>query len=43
MKSKSEIIKQIGSEDDLYGSSFDIMGYLKHLSHKWTAVVVFFI
>ena len=43
MKSKSEIINQIGSDDNLYGSSFDIMGYLKHLSHKWTAVIVFFI
>lgn len=45
MKSKSEITEirnQIRSDNN-YGSSFDGIGYLKHLSHKWTAVIVFFI
>ena len=46
MKSENEIAEirnQIGSDSNLYGSSFDVIGYLKHLSHKWTAVIVFFI
>lgn len=46
MKSKSEITEirnQVGSDSTLYGSEFDIVGYLKHLSHKWTAVIIFFI
>ena len=43
MKSKSEIMNQIRTEDNVYAYSFGIRDYLKHLSHKWTAVIVFFI
>ncbi|MGB9979184.1 ABC transporter permease [Methanobacterium sp.] len=44
MKSKNEITEiknQIGSERDLY--AFDFIGYLKDLSHKWAAIIVFLI
>lgn len=40
MKSEGEIIEANRTADKL---SFDVIGYLKHLSHKWAAVVIFLI
>ncbi len=42
MKSKSEIT-EAGTSDSADKLSFDVIGYLKHLSHKWAAVILFLI
>lgn len=48
MKSETEIIEartelEAGTSSTGSKFSFDVIGYLKHLSHKWAAIIVFFI
>ncbi|MGA2676907.1 MAG: ABC transporter permease [Methanobacterium sp.] len=49
MKSENEILKATGESTEIDSSnntkkfSFDIIGYIKHFTHKWIAVIVFFV
>ena len=48
MKSENEILQatsesaEINSSSNTNKFSFDIIGYIKHFTHKWIAVIVFF-